>query len=121
MLSEQNQMMIVNAACHAIAMNQETERMAIGDRMVPHVVLRAKIYPDGNQWCCLYGDDLQCGVAGFGDTPAKAANAFDTIWTHGGLTVLLVPTFFGCFFGGWRGDSGFWVSQGLVSKGFGRR
>lgn len=83
MLSEQNQMMIVNAACHAIAMNQETERMAIGDRMYPHVILRAKMYQDGDQWCCLYGDSIQNGVVGFGATPAKAASAFDAVWIHG--------------------------------------
>ena len=64
-------------------MNQETERMAIGDRMAPHVVLRARIYQDGDEWCCLYGASFQEGVVGFGGTPAKAANAFDTIWVNG--------------------------------------
>jgi hypothetical protein len=34
-----------------------------------------KVYPDGNQWCALWGDDIQSGVAGFGDTPALALNA----------------------------------------------
>lgn len=27
---------------------------------------------DGNQWCYLYGENLQVGVAGFGDTPYLA-------------------------------------------------
>lgn len=31
---------------------------------------------DGNQWCFLWGEDLQTGVAGFGDTPLKAARDF---------------------------------------------
>jgi hypothetical protein len=37
-----------------------------------------RLYPDGNQWCALWGDDIQSGVAGFGDTPALALNALLT-------------------------------------------
>jgi len=29
-------------------------------------------YKDGNQWCALYGEDLQSGIAGFGNTPFLA-------------------------------------------------
>lgn len=36
----------------------------------------AHITQDGNQWCYLLGEDLQVGVAGFGDTPMAAAEAF---------------------------------------------
>lgn len=43
----------------------------------PFVLLRPKLYPDGNMWCALYGDNLQDGLAGFGTSPAKAAWAFD--------------------------------------------
>ena len=32
---------------------------------------------DGDQWCALYGDDLQSGVAGFGDSPELAMQDFD--------------------------------------------
>jgi hypothetical protein len=35
---------------------------------------------DGDQWCALYGENLQDGVAGFGDTPEKAMYAFDAAW-----------------------------------------
>lgn len=31
---------------------------------------------DGNQFCYLYGKDLQSGIAGFGDTPYKAMDSF---------------------------------------------
>jgi hypothetical protein len=31
-------------------------------------------------WCALFGDNLQEGVVGFGETPAKAMYAFDTAW-----------------------------------------
>ncbi len=46
----------------------------------PCVLLRPKISIDGNQWCALYGDNLQDGVAGFGDSPAKAMQDFDRNW-----------------------------------------
>ena len=61
-----------NIQIHAIATEQERAR--------PFMILRPKIYPDGNQWCTLYGDDLMEGVAGFGDTPEKAALDFDKNW-----------------------------------------
>jgi hypothetical protein len=34
-------------------------------------------YPDGNQWCVLWGKDLQEGVAGFGETPILAVYDFN--------------------------------------------
>lgn len=43
-------------------------------------VLKPKIAKDGNQWCILYGDNLQEGIAGFGDTPAEAAHEFTSAW-----------------------------------------
>lgn len=46
----------------------------------PHVLMRPRVFPDGNKWCALYGDNLQEGVAGFGDTPESAAADFDNNW-----------------------------------------
>ena len=43
----------------------------------PSVLLRPKLHPDGNTWCALYGEDLQAGVAGFGETPKLAMIDFD--------------------------------------------
>lgn len=37
----------------------------------------ARIFKDGNAWCCLYGENLQVGIAGFGDTPYKAVLDFN--------------------------------------------
>lgn len=34
--------------------------------------IEAELYKDGNKWCCLIGEDIQDGVAGFGDSPADA-------------------------------------------------
>lgn len=46
----------------------------------PSVMMRPRIFIDGNQWCMLYGENLQDGVAGFGDSPMLAAYAFDKAW-----------------------------------------
>ena len=37
-------------------------------------MLGIKPFKDGNQWCFLYGENLQEGIAGFGDT------IFDAAW-----------------------------------------
>jgi len=46
----------------------------------PCVVMKPKLSIDGNQWCALYGDNLQDGVAGFGNSPEKAMIDFDKNW-----------------------------------------
>lgn len=46
----------------------------------PSAIFRPALSIDGNQWCALYGDDLQNGVAGFGDSPDKAMRDFDAQW-----------------------------------------
>lgn len=46
----------------------------------PHVVMRPRVFKDGDAWCALYGEDLQVGVAGFGDSPKVACEAFDREW-----------------------------------------
>lgn len=50
--------------------------------MAPHVIHKAKIYQDGNEWCCILGD-LPTGICGFGSTPKKACDEFDRIWNQG--------------------------------------
>lgn len=37
---------------------------------------RPKIYQDGNQFCCLYGDNLQEGICAFGENPMNAVYNF---------------------------------------------
>lgn len=46
----------------------------------PHLIYKATLTKDGDQWCWLYGENLQEGIAGFGDTPARAAVEFDRAW-----------------------------------------
>ena len=46
----------------------------------PSVMLGLIPIRDGNQWCVLYGENLQVGIAGFGDSPDKAMENFDMDW-----------------------------------------
>jgi hypothetical protein len=43
-------------------------------------ILKPKLSKDGNQWCVLYGENLQEGIAGFGDTPRLAIYDFNKQW-----------------------------------------
>lgn len=43
-------------------------------------MLKPSLQRDGNQWCVLYGDNLQEGIAGFGDSPYDAVNDFNKAW-----------------------------------------
>ncbi len=56
---------------HAQIVAQEYQ-IAAYEQQRPSVLLKPKMSIDGNQWCALYGDNLQDGVAGFGDSPDKA-------------------------------------------------
>jgi hypothetical protein len=49
-------------------------------KMRPSFLLHPSIFPDGNKWCALLGNDLQEGVAAFGDTPDEAYRNFDIAW-----------------------------------------
>ena len=63
------------------ALQVENKRMETEEeRQRPFITMRPKMRPDGNQWCALYGDDLQGGVAGFGDTPDAASRDLDKNW-----------------------------------------
>lgn len=65
---------------NARALLQEAIGMAGNEMVRPSAIYRPAISIDGNQWCALYGENLQDGVAGFGDTPDAAMRAFDQAW-----------------------------------------
>lgn len=64
-----------------ICMTEEYRRQSELDRTRPSVLFRPTLSIDGNQWCALYGSNLQEGVAGFGDSPDLAMQDFDRHWT----------------------------------------
>ena len=43
-------------------------------------ILKPSLQIDGNQYCVLYGDNLQVGIAGFGDSPHSAIIDFNKNW-----------------------------------------
>ena len=46
----------------------------------PSVLFKPTLTVDGNQFCALYGENLQEGIAGFGDTANDAMRDFDKQW-----------------------------------------
>lgn len=43
-------------------------------------MLKPLLSRDGNQWCVLYGKDLQVIIAGFGNSPHQAIMNFNSEW-----------------------------------------
>ncbi len=76
------EMGIRNALCYAVPILQEQAIYTLGQWQRPSVLYRPELSIDGNKWMALYGPDLAVGVAGFGDTPAQAMEAFDKAWAE---------------------------------------
>ena len=72
-LNWHHQQIIAQEASIAFGDASETAKK----QATPTAVYQPTLSKDGNQWCFLLGDNLQIGCAGFGDTPALAAIAFD--------------------------------------------
>jgi len=80
MLDDQWQRHITITAAHWCEMAKESVREAAAEHARQSAVFKPSLSIDGNQWCALYGENLQDGVAGFGDSPAKAMLDFDRAW-----------------------------------------
>lgn len=65
---------------HYVDQAAEAIKQAAYDYQRPSAMYRPKIYIHGNKWCALYGENLQDGVAGFGDSPFLAMCDFDNEW-----------------------------------------
>ena len=70
----------MNAICHWAEMAGQVAIETVRQYERPSVLYKPKISLDGNQWCALYGENLQEGVAGFGNSPADAMWDFDRNW-----------------------------------------
>lgn len=73
-------------ASHAIVMIRQDFCIAASEMQKPSVLYRPSLSIDGDQWCALYGENLQDGVAGFGKSAYAAMLDFDKNW-HANLTV----------------------------------
>lgn len=80
MLNDDYQRMAANAICHAAQMAGEEARVSAAEYARPSVVYKPRIYIDGDKYCALYGENIQDGVSGFGDSPANAMFDFDRNW-----------------------------------------
>jgi hypothetical protein len=67
---------------HQAACAAQEVMVTASEQRAPHVLMRARVFPDGAKWCALYGENIQEGVVGFGDTPASAAADFDKNWMN---------------------------------------
>ena len=77
---------IENAFSHAgsiLADAASIWRQSALDAQRPCVIFRPRVFLDGDKWCALFGEDIQEGVCGFGDTPDAACREFDRIWIWG--------------------------------------
>lgn len=79
-MNETFQQMAADAICFAARQVNNAWQEAASEQMRPCVVFKPALSRDGNMWCALFGENLHEGVAGFGETPAKAMYAFDHAW-----------------------------------------
>lgn len=80
MLNQTDLSLVINTICHAADMIKDSWQEAAWERSRPSVIYSPKVFIDDNQWCALYGEDIQNGVAGFGKSPADAMYDFDSNW-----------------------------------------
>lgn len=80
LLSPEMQNAIASSITHWAEMSKEAIASAAIEYERPSAVFKPRIFMDGDQWCALYGDNLQDGVAGFGKSPADAMWNFDAAW-----------------------------------------
>ena len=80
MINEDWSRMAANAISHAAEMTMHNIGGVVYEYGRPSVVWKPKLFRDGDQWCALYGGDIQEGVAGFGDSPSAAMLDFDRSW-----------------------------------------
>lgn len=79
-MTPEHSQLAADQIAHWAQMAYEAVRQAATSYEYPSVKYRPRLSIDGNQWCALYGDNLQDGVTGFGDSPAAAMDDFDRNW-----------------------------------------
>lgn len=80
MMTDLDSHMAMSAISHAADMAKISIQQAVYSYEQPSAIYRPKVYPDGDKWCALYGDNIQDGVCGFGDSPADATHDFNQCW-----------------------------------------
>ena len=67
-------------SCHLEIQEAATRANTAIESGSPFAIYRPKLFRDGDQWCALYGENIQEGVVGFGSSPLWAADAFNKAW-----------------------------------------
>ena len=80
MLTDQDSKIAMNTLVHYTTMMHHSMQDAVAGYEEPSAIYRPKLSIDGDQWCALYGDNLQDGVAGFGNSPSAAMQDFNKQW-----------------------------------------
>jgi hypothetical protein len=76
-IDREHQQLIWKEVANSAFITTENLRAAILQYERYSVMLRTKLFIDGDMWCCLYGDNIQDGVCGFGNSPHLAMMDFD--------------------------------------------
>jgi hypothetical protein len=79
-MTPEHSKLAADSIAHYAQMACEAVRQAATAYEYPSVIFRPSLKIDGNLWCALYGNNLQDGVAGFGESPALAMSDFDRNW-----------------------------------------
>lgn len=82
MLNEVDSSLLLSQLGHNATIQHDCEIQRIHQQTEYGIMalLKPRVFKDGNQWCVLYGDNLQDGVCGFGDTPYTAMLEFNKAW-----------------------------------------
>lgn len=65
---------------HYFMMAAENFRCTLAEYERPSAIYKPKLFIDHGKWCALYGENLQDGVCGFGESPKEAMFDFDKAW-----------------------------------------
>ena len=79
-MDEEYQRMAANSIAHEAFCAGQAWQQAAAAYERPCILWKPRLFVDGNQWCALFGDNIQEGVVGFGDSPDAAMWAFDEAW-----------------------------------------
>jgi hypothetical protein len=79
-MTEEHSQMAMQAISHYAECASNAIQMAASEYAEPSAIYRPGLSIDGDQWCALYGANLQDGVAGFGASPALAMRDFNANW-----------------------------------------
>ena len=82
MLNETDSHCLMNQLAHQADIRHQEMLSNIIDEgeMKIFSILQPRLFQDGNKWCVLYGENIQTGVCGFGDTRRDAIRAWNNAW-----------------------------------------